>query len=716
MGANPSGTQGFLGSQQYDANWVHSNTVTGGANSTTGASGTWGTCTDIEGGVWNITSNQLVGNGNVTGSPYLNDFLQMGSLSIQDQLIVATIPAGVATGNDGRNLCLRLINGQSAGANNCYYMHCGLNAGATTFTLQFFGVKAGALVNAWSQTATIAYNNTHTYLVCGYAIGVSPTYLGGTIYDTTAGTSATLALQTDTTQIPALQAAQGAGLSVEGGNTAIKWGEVWIFDQSKQGVALGLWLPNFAQSLKVSATGQTVYLVGGGTSWTPSTTFNLTTAHAASITATTIVDATHATLTMNASNAAETVTITDTSVTPNTTATLDMVALAAAVPINDPNITWSPWTWRRSGTTYMQSNNPGSYIELGFTSAGSGSLAISVDVTPETGASLGAGNYPSIKYSVGLSTGGNVNWGAWTTHQLLSTDTSITLASGLASGTYYARIDFFQTNEQNDNTPDRWTTPVLVVRVTGFTLAANQTTVVWPWTSSLRILGYGESDVEGLHSVGPYGSDQQDTSLGYAPLTMMGLGGVGANYGNVGFNGQGMTRSGAGNVPIFNAPSAPLSQSWDKFDGSAAAGSSRLTSQTILVPDPTDIIIWHGGNDGLNSVAAATVQQYTQNVMTMLRAAAQPHTRIHVAIQPGGWERTGLTNAVTAQADPYAEIVDLGTEMQNGLTNAGGASRRSRDTLHPDSEGGAEAAVRYVAAIQSFISRRPIQSGAFANG
>jgi hypothetical protein len=335
----------------------------------------------------------------------------------------------------------------------------------------------------------------------------------------------------------------------------------------------------------------------------------------------------------------------------------DGAQAATAVAVADPNIAYSPYNWYRSGSAYAQSPNPGAYLKMGFTGTG---IAVSFDLSPETGASVTAVQYPLIRYSVDNK--------APVTVQLTPTTTSIQCAAGLKGGSHtlllqlvagYVFLDFW--------------TPINVVRITGFTLDDGSATApplgavaVHPKT----VLFYGDSITNGDNTTATFTGGitnavgTQDATVGYVQPVAAALG---AEYGIVAYGGA----SWDGNAADGHTPG--LMTFWQSYD----ASHPRLVSGK-LSPVPDDIFINMGENAG---PASGDVS----GLLASLRAASSPVTNIWVIVPFSGRARTALTGGVISyrsahSTDAHVSLLDLGDCPS--LTDAG-ETMLAVDGQHP---------------------------------
>jgi len=311
----------------------------------------------------------------------------------------------------------------------------------------------------------------------------------------------------------------------------------------------------------------------------------------------------------------------------------------SSIAVNADTIYYSPYNWysngsgslktnnTRSDATYAISNTPGAYIKTQFTGT---SFGMEVDVSDLVTASVTANEYPAIEYSV--------DGGSWTRTQLASSSTTLQLATGLSDATHTIEIVIVGAYWTG---VDRWTTPVMAVKVTGYLVDIGKTCIA-PNIKTNTLLFYGDSHSEG-YEAGAAGTTVANQNARLAWPRLLGEL-LNAEYGGAGFAGQGYT-GGAGNVPS-------MATSWDDYSNSR----SRLFS-TLLSPPPTYIISGHGDNDTID-ISVATV---VEALIDAWRIAA-PDSFIFLLVPPNLTVATGIANGVTAAADANAYLVNTGID------------------------------------------------------
>lgn len=323
--------------------------------------------------------------------------------------------------------------------------------------------------------------------------------------------------------------------------------------------------------------------------------------------------------------------------------------VSVTVAINDSNWFFSPGNWYKSGSTYAQSNNPGAYFKVKFSGT---SVKLNVDVSPLTAASVSALNYPAIKYSI--------DGGAFTRYQLTSSDTQLSLGSGLSSG-QHTLVVYFVGIQWDSN--DRWLTPTMVLRVTGLVLQGGQSLSA-PTLEPFRMIVYGDSNLEGqeaLHANTTVANQDAQASfgltLGFALHCEVGI---------VGFSGQGFEGGNQGNL-------VSLVDAWDFY----ADGKSRLSAGAFV--DTFDYIVCNHGINGGGS--AATVS----GLIAAWRAAAAS-ARILMAVPWTAADAANIATGVTNAADANTKLLNTGrtnyaTQPSGGHLSTAGHADYAADLL-----------------------------------
>jgi lysophospholipase L1-like esterase len=363
------------------------------------------------------------------------------------------------------------------------------------------------------------------------------------------------------------------------------------------------------------------------------------------------------------------------------------------VPFNDANWFFSPYNWTPLGTTEIVANEPGAYCLLTFSN--SSQAVLNLDT---------AGIPPAIGSST--STTMVVQWSinniVFPPHTLLTTDTQLTLATGLTASAYTLRFWFVASNNYSSNADykDRWTRTVPVkdgylvppqsLRITGISLDSGAT-VSPPALRPKRALFFGDSITEGLHvySTNPAISDSEKT---YAIAC---AGQLNAEYGIVGNAGQGWakTLSGSG-VP-------PFVQAFSQF----YADTPRFPLPTGTQA-PDYVFLNMGTNDDLNprisdDIVTGGALAWLQQIRTYL-----PTSEIILVVPFRSSYAAALKSAYNQyQAlqpnDKQILFLNLGFTAMTSITNTGGSS----DTIHPYAPTQAALGYQLTAALQTALGR-----------
>lgn len=314
---------------------------------------------------------------------------------------------------------------------------------------------------------------------------------------------------------------------------------------------------------------------------------------------------------------------------------------AVTIAIDNAALFFSPYNWTKSGSTYAQTNTPGAYLKTQFTGT---SCKLLVDVAPLSGVS--AGNYPAIEYKV--------DGGSWTRTQLTSSTTNVQVATGLSAGTHTLDVRYVAVAW---NSNDRWTTPVMVLRITGLEIDA-AAAVSSPTLASGRIMFFGDSHGEG-HEVTSSGVSvaNQNARLAYPNLVAASLS---AEFGVAAFAGQGYTAA----VATANVPDCE--DAWDFYSN----GVSRLSGGAFIGGEPDSIIICHGDNDSSNPQTAC------QATITAILAATTT-AKIYVCSAPNLQQASAVSAAVTAIGNARVKYVDTLVDLSGvgGKWNGGHLSQ-----------------------------------------
>lgn len=309
------------------------------------------------------------------------------------------------------------------------------------------------------------------------------------------------------------------------------------------------------------------------------------------------------------------------------------------------NLTYSPGNWADNGTSHVTSN-AGAYVKFNFTGT---SLSI------VTEALTGLTAYPSVRAVVdGLSF--DVSLVATNTTYLLGN-----FAAGTHSAVIYLR---YMGNTGN------WWTLTNALKLVGIQIDAGASISGFSATyESIRpnkVFIFGDSLTQGWcvdSTTSCSSSSSVDDALGTwaSPIAEA----LNAEYGQIGYAGQGFNTAGQASVPTFNT-------AWS----SVASGFSRLTTGLFTI-QPDYIVVMHGTN-------GTPLQSDVATAISNLRGAA-PSATIFFIVPGGGFSRTNITNAVNAAitgGDTKLFLIDAGTRYQTGITNTGGSTEAASDSLH----------------------------------
>jgi hypothetical protein len=259
------------------------------------------------------------------------------------------------------------------------------------------------------------------------------------------------------------------------------------------------------------------------------------------------------------------------------------------IPVTDPNFYCSPYNWfsvggsgamqannvKPTGTTGVRTTTVG-YIKTSFNAPLYGIAALTVDVGSMVTGSVPSASFPIIKYSL--------DYGAFVVRQLLSTDLSIQIGSGLASGTHTLLIQVMALSQAYD----LYTTPVEQVTINNLIVSAGSSGSV-ALTGNLAVrpniaLVLGDSITAGqqILSASYPAISGYDGGLAYSSMLQEILNAeVGAKgYGSTGFSVAASSQT--GNVPA-------LISSWSQYDNTNAMDTSIV---------PNYVIEMDGANDG----------------------------------------------------------------------------------------------------------------------
>lgn len=298
--------------------------------------------------------------------------------------------------------------------------------------------------------------------------------------------------------------------------------------------------------------------------------------------------------------------------------------------------------------------NSGSHVTASFTGTG---ISAKFDISANTG------TRPTVSFKV--------DEGAWVEKEISQT---LELASGLPAGEHSVQL-FVRGMSEFES---RWSPPLVASTVfTGFNVTGGSL-VPQPRPARKKVEFLGDSITEGVlvHSAGPQGQTSAawrcDGVRNYAGLTGAALG---AEWRQVGFGRQGLTKGGNGGVPV-----AQDAFSW------FYSGVARDDWQADLV------IINQGTNDaGTNGQTFASLYRQLLGVVR----AAYPAARI-VALRPlNGSFASEISAQVKALRDGGdASIFYIDT---SGWTTGADFT----DGVHPNLSGSAKISQKLVAALMA---------------
>jgi lysophospholipase L1-like esterase len=332
----------------------------------------------------------------------------------------------------------------------------------------------------------------------------------------------------------------------------------------------------------------------------------------------------------------------------------------------DTKLVRSPYNWT-TRNSYLETNNSGAYLKIKFTGD---TLTLTQDFSHLVAASVTAANYPILRWSI--------DNGTWTTRLLASTDTTLSLATGLAAGTHTC---FLWVNSLSFGL-DRWATPLSSVRFNYFDVSTGQQ-FVQADSFTERAIFFGDSITEGISVNGGTNathSANQAFSAMFADTLQV-------EYGQIGFGFLGWTATGSG-VPAF--PS-----SWNL----QAQGLSRT-----FTPAPEMVFVNLGTNDTDNT----NVQNAMFAWLPQARAAFGNATKIFIIIPFGRYVTTGIIAAFnaykTANPNDFIYLIDLGSAASVGLTNGSTTNQYSGDGKHPNFHANTRLVGMLAAAIAKAVS------------
>lgn len=326
---------------------------------------------------------------------------------------------------------------------------------------------------------------------------------------------------------------------------------------------------------------------------------------------------------------------------------------ATTIAVNDSAVSFglSKMNWVQSGSSYIFTANPGAYLKLKFTGT---SFATVFDLTAINATGTGSVTYPTIRWSV--------DGGSKTTRQLLSSDTSVSMGSGLVDTTHTLLLEFIATDVTGGT--NRWN-QIMGIKVTSFTVDTGKSVANASLLPGL-ILCLGDSITEGAYATAaqgnpPYAPQVQDATVGYQQLLVNAFG---MEYSNVAFSGQQL----GGGASFSQVPG--LINTYNLIQqGVTRTFSPNISAVTI--------------NIGTNSGASAADARV---LLEGVRAAVGASTSINFIIPFGQYNATNLTNGYNDYV--AAHPLDLAiTKIDLGSAGATIVTNNSYDAVHPNTAG-----------------------------
>jgi lysophospholipase L1-like esterase len=254
---------------------------------------------------------------------------------------------------------------------------------------------------------------------------------------------------------------------------------------------------------------------------------------------------------------------------------------------------------------------------------------------------------------------------------------TLELASGLTAGMHDVTLYVRGMNEQDA----RWFPPLVASTVfLGFTVAGGYT-VQTPRPEGMKMEFLGDSITEGvfMHVIGPRGQTTEnwrtDGPRGYAALTAMKLG---AEWRQVGFGGQGLSKGGHGGVP-----KAPDAFNW------VYAGVARDAWQA-------DVVVINQGTNDLSLTGAAFAPLYAAYLGEI--RTAYPAAKI-VALRP-------FDGAFGSEIQAQVQARNTGGDAKVFYIDTAGwtAPADFTDGLHPTQAGGVKITSLLVGALMPLLN------------
>jgi lysophospholipase L1-like esterase len=330
--------------------------------------------------------------------------------------------------------------------------------------------------------------------------------------------------------------------------------------------------------------------------------------------------------------------------TTSATASVTAAAIGTIAP-TDANIVYSPYTWNVvsgsaqtiCGGAYLRVALAGSATSIianfdtSASSAGTMTMAIRVDNEPVVTASVAA----TITITIPTN-----NWPEHT-------------------------VEIIATRIQGGN---KWNSPPTTsIKFTGFTVTPDTVTTAITRRAPYSILCYGDSICEGYQT---YTTGVNESRLGWAyPLRAL----LGAEVGVVGFNAQGLTHTGEGNVPVMTSTYNFL------WSGVSRSFTSPAQPDLVLINMGVNDVVTNtttAATTVLNGILAATttsqivvIQQWkntSQKAFWQAAIAACTAPNRVTYLDTAGWLSTADTSD-TLHPYGYINLTDLSPRIASAV-------------------------------------------------
>lgn len=355
-------------------------------------------------------------------------------------------------------------------------------------------------------------------------------------------------------------------------------------------------------------------------------------------------------------------------------------------PYADPvNCYHSTVSWFEDGTSAIVANSNWAEVKMGFTGTG---CLVTVDVSPFMAEGVMVADYPSLFWEI--------DNGALQSHQLTSSDTTVTLASGLTAGShtlwlYYYMPDYNATyNVWEYGLSGYW------LKINNFILDALASTVA-PFNEITVFADWGLTICDSMGNLrGRNPLSNMYINVFYA----LGVEAVGRNFSATGYNKDGT----APNATIF----------WPLHDS-----VNSLLVNGLFVTPPKYVIINEGTND-----TSATAGQITAMIAAVRAACGTYPTFIFVCDPFSGHNSINQADILTVIAAGVANYqagapsdlrtfhISLPTLLQLGLKRVfPPASLVSADDTHLSDTAQTRYATALLAAIKDKLAAAAVTAG-----